>query len=683
LDKILFQFSELILFPIKSFHCVFIGFLLFLENDFIDLDKLAPWRVAKIRSPEQITNPRVEKIRKRRDRLYKKYKKTRLTLYLKKAKCEEKHLKRTISLETTRTFQKKATAPGNKSFWNSVSELQGRRSFDQLSLEINGRVENDEEMLARHTGEFFMNKIKKLASNLSAINPVMPIDTEALTFSMEEVTSAIKAVKTKMSAGPDGVPLKLVKYYGNAKPEVYLNIFNEAANGKFPDEWRVARVVAIHKKGSKRDVANYRPVSNLCSISKVYERCVLNRLNGMIDHLLGPSQHGFRPGHSTTTCLMEIKDTVLDILDGGNTAVMYSLDLSAAFDMLRRDTFVEKMRGHIPDNLLNIISDFLAGRKFFVNVGSANSGMYELDRGCPQGSVLGPILFNLYVGRVYLSLPPSVSFVAYADDSYVICPGVSVDEASSLAEETMILHVNSLKSLGMVVNEDKTEVIVMSKQKDPAILTLQCAGRQIESKPSLKALGAVIDHRLRWTAHINLLASRLGGLICGLKMVRRRFTEEQTKTLVTSQLLSILYYACPAWLTPHLQTKEFKKLESLHYRCLRLIVNDRRQRIPREWLTAATQRLPPRQWGKFAASSLAIKIRQNKAPVNIYSTIFTNTYSITRKQGRLFGFDSSKTMQGRAITRNWIGTTLGAIKSPWTGDILSNDQIRRLLKKTF
>jgi len=87
----------------------------------------------------------------------------------------------------------------------------------------------------------------------------------------------------------------------------------------------------------------------------------------------------------------------------------------------------------------------------------------------------------------------------------------------------------------------------MIRQKEPTILTLECAGRRIASKPSLKVLGVVIDHRLRWSVHIKQLVSRVRGLIGGLKMVRRKFTEAQTKILVTSQLLSILHYACPAW----------------------------------------------------------------------------------------------------------------------------------------
>jgi len=91
----------------------------------------------------------------------------------------------------------------------------------------------------------------------------------------------------------------------------------------------------------------------------------------------------------------------------------------------------------------------------------------------------------------------------------------------------------------------------------------------------------------------------------------------------------------------------------------------------------------PKQWGKFAAASLAMKICQTGVPERIYEDMFTNTYLLKRKPGRLFGFDSSKTALGRAISRNWIGSTLGNIKSAWTDSHLSNYQIRRLLKKTF
>jgi len=201
-------------------------------------------------------------------------------------------------------------------------------------------------------------------------------------------------------------------------------------------------------------------------------------------------------------CLMEIKDDLLDFLDNNQSCITYSLDLSAAFDMLRKDTLASDLSGQIPNYLINIISNFLSGRKFFVNVNNANSKVYDLERGYPQGSVLGPLLLNLYVVRIYTNLPPSVRFVAYADDSYVICPGSTVDEAKELAESTISTHVDRLRDLGMIVNEGKTEINVFSKTKEPVIIDLVCAGKTISTQPTIKALGVIIDHRLRRSAHI-------------------------------------------------------------------------------------------------------------------------------------------------------------------------------------
>jgi len=210
-----------------------------------------------------------------------------------------------------------------------------------------------------------------------------------------------------------------------------------------------------------------------------------------------------------------------------------------------------------------------------------------------------------------------------------------------------------------------------------------CAGKRIPTQLSMKALGVVIDAKLRWSDHIKSVCSRVRRLLCGLRMVRHKFTEIQAKTLVTAQALSILYYAAPAWLSPHLWGSDLRRLETVHYRCLRLIVKDYKQRINREWIDAATQRLQPRMWGKFATASLAIKIRQAQKPQRVYEEIFKNTYSKARKHGLLFGYDNSKTRISRQMTKNWVGQALGEIKYPWTDSTLSNDQIRRLLKKTF
>jgi len=235
----------------------------------------------------------------------------------------------------------------------------------------------------------------------------------------------------------------------------------------------------------------------------------------------------------------------------------------------------------------------------------------------------------------------------------------------------------------MVVNEGKTEVTVFSRAAEPTLIDLVCGGKLIPSKPLIKALGVVIDHRLRWTDHIRMVVNKVRRLICGFRMIRNKFTEVQAKNLVTAQALSVLYYGSTVLLTPNMLGDRIRRIESIHYRCLRVIVKDYRQRISRVWIDAATQRLPPKKWCRFAAASLAIKVRKCQAPRYLNDELFKNTYTEVRKPGRLFGYDSSKSMTGRAITKNWIGQTLGQIQASWTNSNLSNDQIRRMLKQTF
>jgi len=322
------------------------------------LDDLAPERVIRTRGEGQLVNPRIEKIKKKRDRMLKKYKKTNDKKYLTKCRLLTKSLCRTVKHEFKESFQRKATSPNTKCFWNSVNDLQGKKQRKRLSLNINGVQCEDDTILSNHVASFFDSKIRKLTesmpkTSLPAIGALGKMDY----FSEEEILAALKNAKSKMSCGPDGIPMKLVKLFGLASPDIYRSLFNDIIDNGYPNEWKIAKVVLIPKKGNLSDVSNYRPVSNLCSLSKVFERCVLARLVSLPNYsqLIGDHQHGFRKGHSTTTCLMELKDEIANLMDKNKPCLLYSLDLSAAFDMLRVDDFFKKFRNIIPDGLLKIL----------------------------------------------------------------------------------------------------------------------------------------------------------------------------------------------------------------------------------------------------------------------------------------------------------------------------------------
>jgi len=184
------------------------------------------------------------------------------------------------------------------------------------------------------------------------------------TFTAEEIKAAFSQCKPKMSKGIDDVPMKILKMIALESTPLIHKLFKEINNIGIPDQWKLARVVPIPKKSNINDISNFRPVSNLCSLSKVYERCVLNRLMNTpnFNELIGSHQHGFRKFHSTTTCAMELKDSISKYLDDKEKVLVYSLDLSAAFDMLRVDTFHDMLKDDIPEDLMGFFGKKVQGQ---------------------------------------------------------------------------------------------------------------------------------------------------------------------------------------------------------------------------------------------------------------------------------------------------------------------------------
>lgn len=245
-------------------------------------------------------------------------------------------------------------------------------------------------------------------------------------FSLDEILMAAQKMKSKKSCGLDGIPSCVIK---DSMPELetqYLKIFNSILLEGLPEAWRTAVVSPTHKKGPTDQVSNYRPISNLSSLGKLFEKCVLARLD-QYDNLVGDNQHGFRSGHSTVTAMLEIQSHIATSMDKGLFTAVYFLDMSAAFDLLRPDTFHFLMKGDLDPGLLWTLCDFLTDRRFIVRFGKSDSTVRKLDRSCVQGSVLGPALFTAYCKDLTSILKDSF-VTSYADDTNVIVTASNIDE---------------------------------------------------------------------------------------------------------------------------------------------------------------------------------------------------------------------------------------------------------------
>jgi len=166
-------------------------------------------------------------------------------------------------------------------------------------------------------------------------------------------------------------------------------------------------------------------------------------------------------------------------------------------------------------------------------------------------------------------------------------------------------------------------------------------------------------------------------------MIRNKLSMSQTTSIVTAQVFSLMYYACSVWLTPSINKKCLRTVESLHFRALRLILRDYKNKVSRLEVTEKTKRLPPDKWGKFAMASLFLNMTSNGHPHRLYQAASGNLYSKRRKPGYLYAFDSSKSRVGKQSTKNWVGMSLLPISTPWCNPSLSKDSIRVLLKQSY
>ena len=202
----------------------------------------------------------------------------------------------------------------------------------------------------------------------------------------------------------------------------------------------------------------------------------------------------------------------------------------------------------------------------------------ELEIGCVQGSSLGPRLFTLYCR----GLAPKIKakLVTYADDSYDIITTDSISGAKERIESISTEHIRELTRLGMVVNKEKTEVVVFTP-RGQVIEDFNIDGQTVTSKTCTKILGITFDNNLTWRPHVQEVCRRVRNKIAVIKHIRPFFNTKQFLSITTAQVFGTLYYGSPVWMIPSLGSTLWKEVASVHYRALRLVSQDYRCAIPR------------------------------------------------------------------------------------------------------
>jgi len=344
---------------------------------------------------------------------------------LSKAQHVGKKIKLLIRNEEKRKIQKNLTSPDPKTFWTLVKSLMGKKSTQLWEIKENGQSLIDKKIIAESFAAFFLAKVNNLKSMIPEMDVATPPPT-APNITIPEIAKAAKKLKNKKCSGPDGIPLIIIKDIGKYAPSLLLSIMNDFAKNGLPRYHKISKVIPLLKKGDPQDMKNYRPISNLSSIGKLFEKIILQRLDLELKDAEGDFQHAYRSKHSTTSALLEFQNAISKCLDDKLCVAAYSMDLSAAFDMLRPDIFSNFINSTTASNNLKFaLTNFLLGRGFYVQIDDEMSGILDMPIGCAQGSILGPKLFTLYLSELRKHIDGDL--VSYADDSYVVISAKTIE----------------------------------------------------------------------------------------------------------------------------------------------------------------------------------------------------------------------------------------------------------------
>jgi hypothetical protein len=434
-----------------------------------------------------------------------------------------------------------------KRFWTLLKDRTKSKSGPTM-LTSNGQEETNPQRMCQVFNTYFSS----VFNNQDYLEPPVTVTNNPeladITFTKTEVEKELKNLNANKAQGPDGLSTRVLKECATILSEQVNVLFNQSmSTSTLPVEWKTANVVPIHKKGSKTEPSNYRPVSLLPIISKVMERCVLNKIIDIISPRITNLQHGFMKGKSTTTQIISVINNIQNIFDNKKPTDVIYFDLSKAFDSVPHKLLILKLKTFgINGSLLGWIEDYLKDRKQRVTMDGEHSNWLPVTSGVPQGSILGPVLFILYINDLPEILSPDTLCAIFADDTKVYRQIKDNRDQQELQEDINKIAVWG-STWGLTFNAKKTVHITIASRQT-LITNYKMEGNNIEKCTSTNDLGIEVSDNLKWTGHIDKIvkkASQRLGLI--IRTLGYDAPLQAKKTAYVSLVRSILETGSQIW----------------------------------------------------------------------------------------------------------------------------------------
>lgn len=572
--------------PNESYKSLSIEFLKIYDQNF-------PTKIIKTKKYNNYLAPWMTKallisIRKK-NKLYKKFLTSQNSLHESRYKKYKNKLTHLIKIAKKQYYEEKFEEVKNnhKATWRLINEVINKRkarpSFPS-SFKSGNNILSDPSDIANSFCKYFTNVGPDLARKIpntnisfhSFLNSGCNKSIFLRPTNANELQEICNLFKTGKSPGYDNISMYVIKRSFDLLAEPLANIINVSlSTGIFPNKLKIAKIIPVFKTGEQNSFTNYRPISLLTNFSKFFEKVMQKRLISFIERheILYKFQFGFRSKHSTSHSLISLVNNIASDIDRGHIAAGIFIDLSKAFDTLDHQVLLSKLEYYgIRGVALQWIRSYLLNREQFVQFRYTCSSFNKIKCGVPQGSILGPLLFILYINDLPNALELAKSFL-FADDTSVYYSHLDIKNLEIILNRELANLDVWMKSNKLSVNISKTNyVIFRPRQRKLNInLCLQYDNQTLIQKQCIKFLGVYIDENLSWKIHINNICKKIAKSV-GIIYRSRHLLSPTTKLCLYYTLIyPYLTYCNIVWSSTYVTN--LNRIYLLQKRVVRALTN--------------------------------------------------------------------------------------------------------------